>query len=205
MGANELLRLFEAGVPFEQLEHLMLQFGYPMGPFTLADEVGIDVMAKVCHVLQEAYGERMEEPKILGKMLERQLLGKKVNKGFFLYQGKRKTRNPQIAELLGDVKPVEIADVELGDRVLLSMVNEAARCLDEKIVARPDYLDMALILGTGFPPFRGGLLRYADELGIDYVVDHLQKFAGIGGASFAPCQRLLDMKASGKKFYGDSV
>lgn len=203
MGANELMRLFEEGVPFERLEKLMLKFGYPMGPFTLADEVGIDVMAKVNAVLHAAYGERMQSSKLLEKMMEKQLYGKKVGKGFFIYQGKTKTRNPEIARLLGDVKTKEIADVEMSDRVVLSMINEAARCLEEKIIARPDYLDMALIMGTGFPPFRGGLLRYADDLGIAYVVDQLQKFEGKEGPRFTPCQLLLDMKASGKNFYSN--
>ncbi|MCE5318181.1 MAG: fatty-acid oxidation protein subunit alpha, partial [Parachlamydia sp.] len=201
MGANELMRLFEEGVSFEKLEKLMLNFGYPMGPFTLADEVGIDVMAKVSKVLEAAYGERMKGGKLLDKMLEQQLLGKKVGKGFFLYQGNKRKRNPAIEELLGPVTPKEISEVEMGDLVILTMVNEAARCLEEKVIARPDYLDMALIMGTGFPPFRGGLLRYADELGIPYVVDHLEQFSGKYGSRFAPCKLLQEMKASGKKFY----
>ncbi len=202
MGATECMHLFEEGVPFDRLEKLLLNFGYPMGPFTLADEVGIDVLAKVNKVLEAAYGARMRGSPLIDKMLEKGLLGKKVGKGFFLYKGKNKSRNPEIEKLLGPVKTPDISDVEMSDRVILSMINEAARCLDEKIVARPDYLDMALLMGTGFPPFRGGLLRYADQLGISYVVDHLQQFKSKWGDRFAPCQRLLDMQKEGKGFYG---
>lgn len=201
MGANELMQLYAEGVSFEKLEKLMLNFGYPMGPFTLADEVGIDVMAKVNKVLEAAYGERMKGGKLLDKMVEKQYLGKKVGKGFFIYEGKNRKRNPAIPELLGPVTPKDISEVEMGDRVMLSMVNEAARCLEEKVISRPDYLDMALLMGTGFPPYRGGLLRYADELGINYVVDHLEQFTSKYGSRFAPCKLLLDMKASGKSFY----
>lgn len=201
IGANEFMHLYEEGVSFDKLEKIMLRFGYPMGPFTLADEIGIDVLAKVNKVLESAYGSRMKGSPILDKMLDQQLLGKKVGKGFFLYQGKKRTRNPVIESFRGAVKEPDISDVEMSDRFLLSMINEATRTLSENVISRPDYLDMSLIMGTGFPPFRGGLLRYADELGIDYVVDHLQQFSQKWGDRFTPCQRLLDMQKAGKRFY----
>lgn len=197
MGATECMRLFEEGVEFDRLEKLLLNFGYPMGPFTLADEVGIDVLAKVNQVLEAAYGSRMKGSPLLQQMVEKNLLGKKVDKGFFLYRGKQRQRNPEI----GQPKNGKISDGEMLDRFTLTMINEAARCLEEKVISRPDYLDMALILGTGFPPFRGGLLRYADKLGIPYVVDHLEQFSSKWGDRFTPCQKLQEMKNSGKSFY----
>lgn len=204
MGANELMSLFEEGVSFEKLEKLMLDFGYPMGPFTLADEVGIDVMAKVNKVLEAAYGERMNGGKLLDKMVQKQFLGKKAGKGFFIYEGKNRKRNPAIGELLGPVASKDIPEMDMSDRVMLSMINEAARCLEEKVISRPDYLDMALLMGTGFPPFRGGLLRYADQLGIAYVVDHLEQLTSKYGPRFKPCKLLQDMKANGQSFYSKS-
>jgi 3-hydroxyacyl-CoA dehydrogenase/enoyl-CoA hydratase/3-hydroxybutyryl-CoA epimerase len=207
IGANELILLFEEGVDREKIDKLMLGFGYPMGPFTLADEVGIDVMAKVNKIFESSYGERMKGPKLLQEMYEKKWWGKKVNKGFYLYDGSKPCFNPEVLNLLG--KPVSAtttaSEIEMSDRVMLGMINEAARCLEEKIISRPDYLDMALILGTGFPPFRGGLLKYADKLGINYVGDHLKKFEQKYGVRFAPCDLVLDMISKNRSFYGLNI
>lgn len=200
IGANELMILFEEGVERNQLDRMMLNFGYPMGPFALADEVGIDVMYKVNQILEKAYGERMKGPKLLQEMYEKKLLGKKVGKGFYVYEGKKGVFNPEIANLV-KTSGSTIPEIEMSDRVMLGMVNEAARCLEENIIKRPDYLDMALIMGTGFPPFRGGLLKYADGLGIGYVVDHLEQFKQKYGMRFAPCPLLVEMKKANKTFY----
>ncbi len=201
--ANEVFRLFEEGVAHEKLDHMMLNFGFPMPPFVLADEVGIDVMYKVNHVLEEAYGSRMQSPKVIDAMYEKKLFGKKVKKGFYIYKGKDKSFNPEVYKLMNYKAPnnESMSQMEMSDRVMLLMINEAARCLQEKIVSRPDYLDMALIMGVGFPPFRGGLLRYADSLGINYIVDHLKAFEQKYGSRFAPCDRLLEMQKNGESFY----
>jgi 3-hydroxyacyl-CoA dehydrogenase / enoyl-CoA hydratase / 3-hydroxybutyryl-CoA epimerase len=203
IGANELMFLYEEGVNHQRIEQMMLRFGYPMGPFELADEVGIDVMEKVNHTLEKAYGERMQGSKILPQMYEKKLLGKKCGKGFYLYNGKKTSFNPEALKLVktSSSQSDNISEIEMSDRVMLGMINEAARCLEEKIIIRPDYLDMALIMGTGFPPFRGGLLRYADELGIGYVVDHLNKFQQKYGMRFNPCSLLVKMNESKQKFY----
>lgn len=202
MGANELMFLFEEGVEHQKLDAMMLNFGYPMGPFALADEVGIDVMYKVSQVLEKAYGDRMKGATILQQMYEKKLLGKKGGEGFYTYQGKKSAFNPKIFKLLQNAKRKDnLSEIEMNDRVMLGMINEAARCLDEGIVKRPDYLDMAMIMGTGFPPFRGGLLKYADTLGINYIVDHLDQFQNKYGMRFTPSRALMEMKNSGKKFY----
>ncbi len=203
MGANELMHLFEEGVDKDELDKLMLDFGYPMGPFTLADEVGIDVMAKVNKIFEAAYGDRMKGCKIMQDMYDKKWWGKKCGKGFYIYEGKNVSFNPEVLSLLpAPVKDIQSASsIEWSDRVMLSMINEAARCLQEKIITRPDYLDMALIMGTGFPPFRGGLLRYADKLGIGYVVDHLHRFEQKFGSRFSPCELLKEMHTNKTKFY----
>ena len=91
--------------------------------------------------------------------------------------------------------------MEMSDRMALLMINEAARCLEEGIVNKPMHLDMALVMGIGFPPFRGGLLRYADSLGINYVVDQLRRFQGEYGERFTPCKLLIEKQQSQQKFY----
>ncbi len=202
LGANEVMYLFEEGISAKRLDQMMLNFGFPMAPFVLADEIGNDVLYKVNKVLEEAYGARMKGPQIFEKLYEQKLWGKKVNRGFYIYTGKQKEFNPEILKLVEQKEPLALSEIEMSDRVLLPMINEGARCLQENIVSRPDYLDMALILGVGFPPFRGGLMRYADSLGINYIIDHLRLFEQkYHMPRFTPCDYLLTMQKENKKFY----
>lgn len=205
-GANEILRMYQEGADWDRLEKMMLDFGMPMSPFVLADEVGNDVSYKVSKVFEKAYGPRMAPPALSAAMFENQLFGKKNGQGFFLYDGDKRKPNPKAIQLRNELlksnphqKPFVVEDMR--DRPFLIMINEAARCLEEQIVANPGYLDMALIMGIGFPPFRGGLLRYADSLGIDYIVNHLKRFAGQYGERFAPCKLLLDMQKKHTTFF----
>jgi 3-hydroxyacyl-CoA dehydrogenase/enoyl-CoA hydratase/3-hydroxybutyryl-CoA epimerase len=200
-GLLEIMRLLEEGIDMERLEKIALKFGLPMGPFTLADEVGNDVNYKIANIFETAYGERMKVPDCLKKVYENQLFGKKTGKGFFLYNNGKKTPNPEIQKLIPTKNTLNISDQEIMDRMILLMVNEAARCLEEKVVAKPQLVDMAMVLGTGFPPFRGGLLCYADELGIDYVVNSLKNFQQKYGPRFAPTNLLVDMQKNHKSFY----
>lgn len=198
VGANEVMLMLEEGYSVSALNKALLDFGMPMGPFELADEVGIDVTYKVGEIFEKAYGERMRPAKILGLMVERGLLGKKVGKGFQIYsKGKEPVWNRDIQKLLDSVgrKKSDLPQDMILPRFLYTMINEAARCLEEKIIGRPDYLDMALIMGLGFPPFQGGLLRVADREGIDKVVDTLKKLG------FTPCNLLEKMKEGHKTFY----
>lgn len=202
-GANEIIRMYQEGVDQERLNKMMLNFGMPMAPFNLADEVGNDVGYKVSKVLEEAYGARMATPKLLKLMYDNQLYGKKNSKGFYLYQGKNTSINPEVDKLRKSLNEPqkEVSDTDLRDRVFLLMINEASRCLEEKVVANAASLDMAMIMGIGFPPYRGGLLRYADELGIDYVVNGLNRLKEQYGERFAPSKLLLDMQSTHKKFF----
>lgn len=203
-GANEIMRMYEEGADFKALESMMLNFGMPMSPFVLADEVGNDVGYKVSKAFEKAYGERMAVPKIVTSMYNNQLYGKKSGKGFFVYKGeKRLSFNSEVEKLRNNIKMSGrvLSEIDMRNRVFLTMINEACRCLEEKIIANPAYLDMALIMGIGFPPFRGGLLRYADMLGIEYVVDQLKHLQELYGERFAPCKRLLDMQAKAEKFF----
>lgn len=201
-GANEVLYLLQEGVDQETIAKKLLDFGMPMDPFVLADEVGNDVAYKVNKTFEKAYGDRMKGPRLLELIYEAKLFGKKDSKGFYLYEGDKKRHNPEIAKLNASIaksgdRPKEN---EIIPRFTLVMINEAAHCLQEGIIKNPAYLDMALIMGIGFPPYRGGLLRYADELGIDKIVNQLQSFSKYG-ARFQPAPLLLEMKEKGSKFY----
>ncbi len=196
---NEAVRLFEEGADFEHIDRLILDFGMPMGPFTLADEVGLDVGYKVAKVLEDAYGERMKVSSILDRIYQQmQLLGKKSGKGFYIH-GKKREANEEVKRLVYSKRQFD--EKEIVDRALLIMVNEAAMCLQEGIVENAQYLDMAMVMGTGFPPFRGGLLRYADAVGIESIVITLKSLAKNHGIRFEPAKLLLDMAKDKKTFY----
>ena len=195
---NEAVLMLEENASIEQVDKVMYKFGLPMGPFTLADEVGIDVCYKVAKILKDAYGERVKLSELLRVIYEdKKLLGKKAGKGFYIHDGKDKKLNPDVAGR-GDLN---ISDQEIIDRCILIMVNEAAMCLEEGIIEKPEYLDMAMIMGTGFPPFRGGLCRYADAVGIANVVMRLKEFEGKYGVRFNPAKLLVKMAKDGQKFY----
>lgn len=202
-GSNENMFIFEEGYSMEALNKALLDFGMPMGPFALVDEIGIDVIYKVGKTLEEAYGERMRTPKILQLMYEKNYLGKKNGKGFYIYKGKNSTLNPDISNLLKAVGcPKNTHHPEdILPRSLYGMINEASRCLEEKIIQKPEFLDLCMIMGTGFPPFRGGLLRYADEVGAPTIVSTLKRFEREYGPRFKPSNLLEQMAKENKKFY----
>lgn len=202
-GANEMMLMLEEGYSVESLNKASLDFGMPLGPLVLADEVGNDVTYKVADVLEKGYGERMHPAKILKLMVDHGLLGKKCGKGFYLYKGDSSTFNPEAEKLINSVgrKTANHSDTDIVPRFIYVMINEASRCLEEKIINRPDYLDMALILGIGFPPFQGGLLRYADKVGVRNVVDKLKNLETTHGMRFTPSKLLEKMSSDGSRFY----
>jgi len=202
--------LFEAGASVADLDEAMLDFGMPMGPMTLLDEVGIDVALHVAQTLAASFPDRMTIPPLLKKMVEAKLFGKKVGRGFYLHRKKSEPQpNPQALECRSAALTPNLARAAGGSpvlatyqsRMVLLMINEAARCLEEQVVTDPADIDFAMIMGTGFAPFRGGPLRYADSLGVAEVVAALQRFADSGAAHFAPCALLRQMAGQGKKFY----
>lgn len=196
-GANEVMLMLEEGFSWDELKKQILAFGMPMDPFELADEVGNDVSYKVGKTFEKAYGERMRPAKILELMTEKQLLGKKNGKGFYIYKGKDKTRNPEIESLIKQVNRIQPHNNndDIIPRFIYGMVNEASRCLEENIISRPDYLDLGLIMGIGFPPFKGGLLRYADKVTPQAIVGTLHCLETQQGTRFKP-SNLLSQKAS---------
>ena len=137
----------------------------PMGPMRLLDEVGIDVAQHVAQTLAAQFSDRMATPAVLARMIEAGLLGRKCGRGFYLHEERKEAKTNPVSPLCRDQRPLPFDSEELQERMSLLMVNEAARCLEEQIVSEPADVDFGMIMGTGFAPFRGGPLRYADAEG----------------------------------------
>jgi 3-hydroxyacyl-CoA dehydrogenase/enoyl-CoA hydratase/3-hydroxybutyryl-CoA epimerase len=199
---NESGFVLEEGNTIESIDKAMVDFGMPMGPMALLDEVGIDVAAKVAHILGGAFGDRMETNGVVDKLFADGRHGKKNGKGLYLYEnGKRKDPDASVYKVLG-IASTHPADAKaVVERMVLSMINEAALILDEKIVATAGELDLAMIMGTGFPPFRGGLLRYADSLGTPYILARLDELSSRYGKRFHPTEPLRRLAQGDGKFY----
>jgi 3-hydroxyacyl-CoA dehydrogenase/enoyl-CoA hydratase/3-hydroxybutyryl-CoA epimerase len=201
---NEALFLFGEGVSVERIDRVMLEFGMPMGPMRLVDEVGIDVAAKVAKILNTAFGARAQASPISDAIVKSGRLGKKNGKGFYLYEkGKETGLDDSIVQLVSGrtSKSAGLSDSELVQRMIYPMINEAALALAEQVVRTPGEVDLGMIMGTGFPPFRGGLLRFADSEGPKRVVDQLEKFSAAGGGDrLKPSQALQEVARRGS-FY----
>lgn len=198
---NEAGRIYEECGQLAPIDELMTDFGMPMGPFTLSDEVGLDVGVKVLHVLEDGLGARFKPVEIFEKVFAEGLLGKKSGKGFYI-RGKTKEPNGEVSELLGHRRFSRFKNEEYRKRMIHIMVNEAARCLEEKIVDDAGAVDIGMIFGAGFPAFRGGLLRYADTIGIDRILRELEQLSqDLKADRFHPCLYLLDLRDQKKRFY----
>jgi 3-hydroxyacyl-CoA dehydrogenase/enoyl-CoA hydratase/3-hydroxybutyryl-CoA epimerase len=201
---NEAGRVYEECGQLVRTDKLMTDFGMPMGPFTLSDEVGLDVGVKVLRVLEEGLGGRFKPARILEEVLAKGLLGKKSGKGFYTH-GPIKEPNDEVSRLLGDRRFSCFKREEYLKRMVYTMVNEAARCLEERVVDAAGAVDTGMIFGAGFPAFRGGLLRYADTLGADHIVRELEALSRLLKAErFNPCPYLVDLRDQKKKFYSRS-
>ena len=181
---NEALFLLYEGVSIEKIDNVMLDFGMPMGPLRLVDEVGIDTAAKVAKILENAFGLRSQACPVSVMIYESGRLGRKNGKGFYKYAGGKDAGVDEsiLAVMKGrTTKSAILSDVELVQRMMYPAINEAALALEEKITDSPGEVDLGMIMGTGFPPFRGGLLRYADAEGVDKIVETLERFADQSG------------------------
>jgi 3-hydroxyacyl-CoA dehydrogenase / enoyl-CoA hydratase / 3-hydroxybutyryl-CoA epimerase len=201
---NEAGWLLADGASVEVVDRAMTRFGMPMGPLRLLDEVGLDVARHAGQTMHEAFGARLEPSPPLVALEGSTLLGKKGGSGFYSYDGDKRTGvNPELLEVLGSAvgAEAEIPPDEIRDRLVLVMVNEAARVLEDGIVAGPGDVDLGMITGTGFPPFRGGLLRYADTRGLPEVVARLETLQARYGVRFEPAPLLREHAAAGRGFY----
>lgn len=199
---NESGFLLEEGNTIESIDEAMVDFGMPMGPMALLDEVGIDVAAKVGAILKERFAGRIQQSAVVDKLYADHRLGKKGGKGLYLYEdGKRKSPDPAVYKIVGVDAPHPAKKEEAVERMVLVMINEAAVILEERIVGSAAELDLAMIMGTGFPPFRGGLLRYADKLGLPHIVSRLEDLASRHGDRFRPTEPLRRLAQRDGKFY----
>lgn len=195
-------RLFEGGASVQAIDKSMLDFGMPMGPLRLIDEVGVDVAQHVSHTLAARFPDRIQPPDVLAKMIDAGQLGRKSGGGFYLHKQKDKaTANTAVDALRRDHRYAHLNLDQLRTRMVLLMINEAALCLEEGVVQAPEDVDFGMVMGTGFAPFLGGPLRLADSMGIDAVIEELRRLAGQGEAHFEPCERLKTMAAQQTTFY----
>lgn len=202
---SEASFLLAEGVPIERIDEALVQWGFPVGPITLLDEVGIDVGAKVGHILHEAFGERMAQPPGIDALLKDQRFGKKNQRGFYSY-GERKSGERQVDRgvyaLLGVTPTRELPHAEIAERCALQLVNEAARCFGEGILRSARDGDVGAIFGLGFPPFLGGPFHYVDHVGAADIVRRLEAYRVTHGARFSPAPVLVAMAQTGATFYG---
>ncbi|PYK89478.1 MAG: hypothetical protein DME35_08650, partial [Verrucomicrobia bacterium] len=190
--------LFESGVDLERIDEKLAKWGMPMGPLRLIDEIGIDVALDIAATLEKAYGRRDRAPEILQRMRESRLLGRKSGGGFYKYEGKQQSPNESLVQWrrAGSARN----DVDLANRLMFLMINEAARCIEEEVVEAPEDADYGMILGTGFAPHRGGPLRFAEHFGLKKVIDEMNRLAQ-SDDRFEPCEILKKHARDGTKFY----
>ncbi len=200
---NEAGRLLEETGQLEEIDALMTDFGMPMGPFLLSDEVGLDVGLKVLHVLADGLGGHFQPVEIFEKMAETKHLGKKTGQGYYWHNHAKKPQvNPLVERLLGPRAWTALDPQESLDRMVCLMINEAAECLLEGLVEDASSVDAGMVFGTGFPAFRGGLLRHADRMGISTVVEKLMCLRQKHRADrFDPSEYLLRLRKEGRTFY----
>jgi 3-hydroxyacyl-CoA dehydrogenase/enoyl-CoA hydratase/3-hydroxybutyryl-CoA epimerase len=191
---NETGYLLEAGAEVRSIDRALEEFGMPMGPCRLIDEVGLDIADHVSVEMQRAFGERMRPANVVADLRDEGLLGRKNGRGFYRYdRGQQRGIEPAVARRFPGRRADEPDEEEIQRRCLYLMVNEAAFALDEKVVESAGELDLALVMGIGFPPFRGGLLSWADREGVPTIVKRLQAFEERLGPRFAPAGLLKTM------------
>jgi 3-hydroxyacyl-CoA dehydrogenase/enoyl-CoA hydratase/3-hydroxybutyryl-CoA epimerase len=198
---NEAAQLLVEGAAIEDVDQALVEWGFPVGPITLLDEVGIDVGAKVGKVMSAAFGERLHAPDALGKLVAEGRLGRKSGKGFFLYEkGKKGGVDPAIYDQLPGGRSRKRLDRQaIAERVALQMVNEAFLCLGEGILRSARDGDIGAVFGLGFPPFRGGPFRYADAVGTGQLLEKMERLREEHGARFAPAPLLAEKGRTGAK------
>jgi len=201
---NEAVILLLEGASVEDIDGALTAFGFPVGPMTLLDEVGIDVGAKVAKILHGAFGDRMAVPEAMVKVVEAGRLGRKNKKGFYTYEeGKKKAVDPTVYELLpGGAARKKVSRDEIAERCVLQMVNEAALTLGEGILRSARDGDVGAVFGLGFPPFRGGPFRWADSEGTSAVLERMRKLEGRLGPRFKPAPLLSERGEAHRPFHG---
>lgn len=197
------------GVDGADIERAMVEFGMPMGPATLADLTGIDINYHVAKTFEKRLGERYKVHPLTELVYQTGCYGRKTGSGYFDYSGEKPVPNPKVLAITqkyleeNGVKPRKMRRPEIVDVMLALGINEAALMMEEGICDRPQDMDLAMIYGTGFPPYRGGILRYADKWGVKNVYEKLLELEERYGIRFKPANLLKEMAETGKTFYAD--
>ncbi|MBI3596854.1 MAG: enoyl-CoA hydratase/isomerase family protein [Nitrospirae bacterium] len=206
---NEAGLLLEEGATVDRVDRAMEAFGMPMGPFTMMDVVGLDIAYHTAETIRTAlHLDPAEQSRIGDRLFEAGRFGKKTGQGLYRYEGREKHNNPELDTMLAAVRKergltprLNITDQEITDRLVMIMVNTAAWCLEKGVVQEPGDVDLGLIIGAGFPPFRGGLLKYCDKIGITRVKEALDRYSLSAGPRFSPAQMITDLASQGKGVY----
>jgi len=201
---NEAGRMLDEGVPVEAIDQAMLAWGFPVGPITLLDEVGLDIAGKSGAIFGAAFGERLRPSESMGRVIASGRLGRKNKKGFYRYdeRGKRKGVDQTVYQFVpgGAVRrPIPVAEIQ--ERLSLAMLNEAMRCLDERVIRQPRDGDIGAIFGIGFPPFRGGPFRCVDSIGAAELVKRLEALNARYPGRYEPSALLVQMAKNGQTVY----
>ncbi len=200
----EALELLLDGAEMQAIERAAKKFGMPVGPLTLYDIVGLDTAFFAGRVMYEAFPDRVVVSPIVGSLIKAGRLGQKSRAGFFSYakHPERGEADPRVAKILAPYlrKEEKFSAEQLTNRLILPMLVEATRVLEEKLVRDPRDLDLALIYGIGFPPFRGGLLFWADTIGMERILKMLEPLTPLG-KRFEPTPLMLEMARTGERFY----
>ena len=196
----EAVHLANGGNDVEHTDKLLRKFGMPMGPFRLIDEVGGDVCQHVADDLLNRLDTKFPNSNLLRRMIEEGNLGKKSGQGFYKYSKGKSNGACDVPR--NSTFRLQCENEEIVDRLILIMINEAVRCLEEEVVSSPKDVDFGMIMGTGWAPFRGGPIRYLDSVGSKKIAERLQELAK-KDAYFTPCDMLLEYAKTNKKFYED--
>ena len=187
----------EGAASAREIDEALVAFGFPMGPFTLVDNLGFDVCREVVNILVDAYGARMAPAGIWERIYALKRFGAKSGAGFYLYGERAGQPDPELEAILQDLRKQQKSKSEFSvNRVVLPMVNEAIRCLEERVCTAAD-VDLAVIAGLGFPQSKGGILHYADEVGLQTVLSELERLAKSFGDRFWPSPLLKRKVAAG--------
>ena len=204
---NEAAYILAEGVAIETIDGAMRRWGWPVGPITLLDEVGIDIAAHIGPIMVNAFGERMRPPDTMEKLVQDNRKGRKNERGFYLYgeAAKKKGRGKHVDKTVYDVLGIDPSKTmpaeEIQMRCSLQFVNEALRCFGDGILRSPRDGDIGAIFGLGFPPFRGGPFRYVDAVGAAEVLRRIEGYQERFGARWEPAPVLVEMAKDGKKFH----
>ncbi len=205
---NEAGHLLGDGASIEDVDRAAVEFGMPMGPLRLIDEVGIDVSSHAGESLHRALGDRLDPSAPIVAIADSGRLGKKGGTGFYRYEnGKEVGVDQSVYAAMKSGVPSErrtLDQKEIRRRLLLAMINEAARALDEGVVARAADVDLAMIMGTGFPPFRGGLMRFADTIHLKTLLSRLHEMEDLHGQRFTPAPLIVRLASEDRGFYDSS-